>query len=478
MRGCRRSRKDVKQDMTETLTRTGEKPEAEPETGQDLRILAFLCNWCSYAGADLAGVSRMQYPANVLNIRVMCTGSISPYYVLKAFQEGFDGVLIAGCHIGDCHYDKGNYATAKRFRVVKDLLVSMGIDPRRIRLEWISAAEGGKFQEVITSFTEQIKAIGRSPLAKKVERQAVISEKAGEEAGEGLKAEDHAWQRGSLEDAAARAVREALESGRAAAAVILTNRDGKLAPRLVTQADDPAIDDLYAGDVRYPMASFAAMITPMVSGNVALLVRECDRRMVIELQKHNQIDVSRLVLLGMPCSQGLADACGCDHPATPEDIAVAPALAKAGEPVVPPGAQAEEAAERLRFWMDAFSRCLKCMGCRNICPMCYCKDCVLDNPSIVGPGTKPPDIPIFHLVRAIDMADRCVDCGMCEEICPADIPLRQLYRQARQSVKESLGYEPGLNPDEVSPLKVLGEPSQLAGMEGGYRAEDQPSPAH
>lgn len=137
-----------------------------PGAENDVRILAFLCNWCSYAGADLAGVSRLQYPPNVLDIRVMCTGTISPHFVLKAFQAGIDGVLIAGCHIGDCHYGKGNYMTAKRFRVIKDLLASVGIDPRRIRLEWVSAAEGQKFQETIVSFTEQVRAAGRSPLAR------------------------------------------------------------------------------------------------------------------------------------------------------------------------------------------------------------------------------------------------------------------------------------------------------------------------
>lgn len=132
---------------------------------EDVKILAFLCNWCSYAGADLAGVSRLQYPPNVQAIRVMCTGTISPHYILKAFQDGIDGVLIAGCHIGDCHYLKGNYATARRFRVIKDLLEAVGIDPGRIRLEWVSAAEGEKFAQVIESFTEQVRELGKSPLS-------------------------------------------------------------------------------------------------------------------------------------------------------------------------------------------------------------------------------------------------------------------------------------------------------------------------
>ena len=130
----------------------------------EVRILAFLCNWCSYAGADLAGVSRLQYPPNVVDIRVMCTGTISPYHVLKAFQLGIDGVLIAGCHIGDCHYLKGNYMTHKRFGVIRDVLKFAGVDEDRIRLEWVSAAEGEKFAELIKSFTAQVEAAGPSRL--------------------------------------------------------------------------------------------------------------------------------------------------------------------------------------------------------------------------------------------------------------------------------------------------------------------------
>jgi F420-non-reducing hydrogenase iron-sulfur subunit len=136
---------------------------SEKDNGE-VRILAFLCNWCSYAGADLAGVSRLQYPPNVLDIRVMCTGTISPYHIIKAFQMGIDGVLIAGCHIGDCHYTKGNYMTYKRFGVMREVLKFMGIGEDRLRLEWVSAAEGEKFADVIKSFTEQVEKAGPSPL--------------------------------------------------------------------------------------------------------------------------------------------------------------------------------------------------------------------------------------------------------------------------------------------------------------------------
>jgi len=139
-------------------------PEKQTKKKDEVKILAFLCNWCSYAGADLAGVSRIQYPPNVVDIRVMCTGTISPYHVLKAFQLGIDGVLIAGCHIGDCHYMKGNYMTYKRFQVIRDVMKFIGIDEERLRLEWISAAEGEKFAGVVRSFTEQVAHAGPSPL--------------------------------------------------------------------------------------------------------------------------------------------------------------------------------------------------------------------------------------------------------------------------------------------------------------------------
>ncbi len=127
------------------------------------KILAFLCNWCSYAGADLAGVSRLQYPSNIRVIRVMCSGTVSPHHILHAFTKGADGVLVAGCHIGDCHYLKGNYMTLKRVRFLEGLLTFAGYDPARLRLEWVSAAEGMKFAEVVREFTAKIRSLGPSP---------------------------------------------------------------------------------------------------------------------------------------------------------------------------------------------------------------------------------------------------------------------------------------------------------------------------
>ena len=132
----------------------------------DPKIVAFCCNWCSYAGADLAGVSRFQYPPTIRVIRVMCSGRIEPVFILRAFEAGADGVLVSGCHIGDCHYIDGNVNAEKRVKATMKILDLIGLGSERLRLEWISASEGMKFAEVVRDFTEKIKELGPSPLRK------------------------------------------------------------------------------------------------------------------------------------------------------------------------------------------------------------------------------------------------------------------------------------------------------------------------
>ena len=128
------------------------------------KIVAFCCNWCSYAGADLAGTSRMQYPSTIRIIRVMCSGRVNPLFVLKALSVGADGVLILGCHPGDCHYIEGNYKTMRRIPLLKKMLKQFGIEEERVRLEWVSASEGAKFAEIANNFTQAIKNLGPSSL--------------------------------------------------------------------------------------------------------------------------------------------------------------------------------------------------------------------------------------------------------------------------------------------------------------------------
>jgi coenzyme F420-reducing hydrogenase delta subunit len=127
-------------------------------------ILGFLCNWCSYAGADLAGTSRIQYPSNIRIIRVMCSGRVDPLFILTALTKGADGVLVSGCHPGECHYQTGNYRARRKLAITKKFLEYMGIEPQRIQASWVSASEGVKFAEVVDEVTQEVKEIGPNKL--------------------------------------------------------------------------------------------------------------------------------------------------------------------------------------------------------------------------------------------------------------------------------------------------------------------------
>ncbi|MFH1676055.1 MAG: hydrogenase iron-sulfur subunit [bacterium] len=129
------------------------------------KIVAFFCNWCTYTAADLAGVSRMAYSPNARVVRVMCSGRIDPQFIFSAFRKGADGVLIGGCHPGDCHYQEGNYKCLRRYTLLKKMFAQLGIEPDRLRLEWISASEGDKVQRVMNEMTEQIRKLGPFNLA-------------------------------------------------------------------------------------------------------------------------------------------------------------------------------------------------------------------------------------------------------------------------------------------------------------------------
>ncbi len=139
-----------------------------PDKNYEPKIVAFFCNWCTYTASDLAGVSRLKYAPNVKVIRIMCSGRVDPQFILQAFASGADGVLIGGCHPGDCHYSEGNYKMLRRFRLLKRMLHSLGIDDERFRLEWISASEGEKVKTVINDMVEKLKVLGPLSIPKQI----------------------------------------------------------------------------------------------------------------------------------------------------------------------------------------------------------------------------------------------------------------------------------------------------------------------
>jgi F420-non-reducing hydrogenase iron-sulfur subunit len=151
------------------------------------KIVGFLCNWCSYTGADLAGTARIKYAPNIRSVRVMCSGRIEPTFIIKALFEGADGVLIAGCHPGDCHYQEGNYKALRRYKLLKRILPEYGIEPDRVRLEWVAASEGERFARIVDEFTEQIRELGplgiKESLAEAMKNDFDPHEESKEESG-------------------------------------------------------------------------------------------------------------------------------------------------------------------------------------------------------------------------------------------------------------------------------------------------------
>lgn len=152
--------------MAAVEERIGRRDMAASETGFEPKIIAFLCNWCTYVGADLAGTSRIQYPPNVRVVRLMCSGAVDPVFVLKSLLDGADGVLIGGCHPGDCHYQNGNYKARRRVAALKEILKGVGLEEDRVWLRWISASEGQVFADTISEMTAALRKMGPSPVGR------------------------------------------------------------------------------------------------------------------------------------------------------------------------------------------------------------------------------------------------------------------------------------------------------------------------
>ena len=254
-------------------------------------------------------------------------------------------------------------------------------------------------------------------------------------------------------------VKEILRSGKIKGFLGLCDKNGHIGPNLFCDEND--IDNLVVGDrnrpgdSRYPLNKQLIHLARCYPDDVfGILVRGCDERGLKALYIWNQLDPNKVITLGIACPRELAEACECLQP-YPDEIDEGEKVEGCSHGSVT-RIDGLDLNGRFDLWMNEFSRCIKCYGCRDVCPMCFCKECSLETDELIQTGEIPPENPIFHLTRAVHMAGRCIDCGLCSEACPADIPLRTLYKKVADIIDLEFRYRPGYTMDQKSPLNILG----------------------
>lgn len=438
--------------------------------GWQPQIVALVCNWCTYAGADMAGTTRLEYPATVRMVRFPCTGRMSPLMILRAFEQGADGVLVSGCHPGDCHYVQGNLVARRRFTIFRSLLDFLGIDLRRLHFAWVSAAEGHKWARVVKDVSAAVTEAGPLPRPGAEAWDGPELPAAGGGGPAALADGELEALRANLRAAAS----ELLSSGRAAA--VVGYREGSLEGRLVpvTVTDAAGCQQLEWGPGSLNNLATYAKTALEKADKVALVVKTCDLGAITGLIREGQITREKVQLIGIQC-QGvrpdgdLADKClacsGAPHPMCDLVVTVDGVRESCADPASE-SADTEDARdrqiahleslpadERWRFWQRQFGRCLRCYACRAVCPLCYCSSCIADKhrPQWVPTAIDERGNSAWNVIRAVHLAGRCSGCDECARVCPADIRLDLINRKLALEVERHFGAA-GLDPEHKSAL--------------------------
>mgnify|MGYP005841605563 FL=1 len=458
------------------------------------KIIAYLCTWCSYTGADTAGIARLKSPANFRSIRVPCSGRVSPELIMRTFDQGADGVLVLGCHIGECHYESGNHRTAKRIPVLKALLEFTGLEPERLRLDWVSASEGERFSKIVTEFTETVRRLG--PNLWRVKNRdypykPVYTKPYREKTQAQFNVHEMQANTQTMRDIA----RELLSSGQVTCVIgFETTPRNRTRPvfiyhpeevdRLIWNQDCTHNLTTYLNHKLHPIANKR---DDNQQQRIAVVVKPCDERAINIQLAEKRFERDQVHLIGMVCqgvseiprstgktslgrTLSLQDRCLECSERTPYFADSVVGKAKADTFASSPDGQRQKwiaeikgksPADRMEFWLRQFDRCIRCYACRQACPVCDCPTCLYerDDSLWVGAalgweGVGLNEKRAFHLGRAYHLAGRCIGCDECERACPMEIPISLLNQMIAEELAESFGYQAGRT-SKPSPLVTI-----------------------
>lgn len=461
--------------MFQVAHETTPAPPAVGEQPWQPRIVALICNWCTYAGADMAGTTRRAYPATVRPLRVPCTGRVDPLLIVKAFEQGADAVLVSGCHPGDCHYVQGNYVARRRFTALRALMDFLGLDARRLHFAWVSASEGVKWAQVVEEVTAAVREVGPLPPWGQAGTSRLLALPA-------VPAAPRPAPPAEAQEAVARHLRDLatrLLEQREVALVIgygAGSLPGQMVPLFATRPEEAA--GLGWSDRCVNNLSVYLPGACRQGGKVAVVVKACDARAAVGLLQEHQVAREGVVLIGVSCpgvwsDRGLALKCYacagevpavCDVTVTPEGVEMGAAASRAGRPVTADPRDALVAhlealprEERWAFWQEQFARCLRCYGCRAVCPLCYCAACVAEKnrPQWVPTSIEGRGNTVWNITRALHLAGRCGGCDECARVCPAEVRLDLLNHRLAREIEQRFGYRSGEDPAAAPPLATF-----------------------
>ncbi|MGC8624198.1 MAG: hydrogenase iron-sulfur subunit [Phycisphaerae bacterium] len=430
------------------------------------RIVALVCRWCTYAGADLAGTSRMTYPSNVRTIMLPCTGRIDISIIVRAFLQGADGVIVSGCHPGDCHYTSGNYRARRRWMLLRDLLDTLGVDLRRLDLAWISAAEGAKWVKTIRTFTEDIRTLGPYQAMREIAADRVPDLTIPSAPDIGTLEPATAGTGGdsgmAVDPALLAALRQALEKGTSKAILGWKKRSVPGALQAVWISDPENLKNLLVAENSGNLTRLFKRTEIRQLSPVGIIARKREALALNVLLQEKQIGPGQVTVFAVDTQGkflGTVDLTNTGAINTWYSATPPPADRPSGfsdhvwESLDRLMALSIEA--RWNFWKQHFTRCIRCYACRGSCPMCNCAQCFTDKnmPQWFPTAADGPGNFSWHLVRAFHLAGRCIGCGACDEACPAGIPLGLLNAAMARSALKHFGYRAGIAPDGV-PLQA------------------------